>query len=145
MMPKSFMTLADLIRLPRPVEQPEDPLVDAYGRWGIARSDPEGRAIAKRVTRTWAEWNLSDRSALLDTAEYIATAERLKAAWNPKVTRAAHRRLAKLAVDAARLGESLSLAFPPPWEGETAEVGRLVTDLAGFAHAVLHANLPAHS
>jgi len=144
-MPKSFMSLADLLRLPTAVEPPEDPLVDAYRRWGIGRGDLEGRAIAKKVTRIWAEWSVPDRYALLHIAERIAEAERLKAAWNPKVTRAAYRRLAGLAVDSARLADSLRLAFPPPWQGNAAEVGRLAADLAAFAHAVLRSTFPDHS
>jgi hypothetical protein len=118
---------------------PPDP-TDIFGRWFIGENDAQAREIERRLSRTWRDWTLEQRLLLLWTAEAIARAQRAKASWNPKAERGPLRDalpVLKLALDAARLAEKITTAFPPPWAGARAPIGSFVAGLAEFIEATI--------
>jgi hypothetical protein len=74
---------------------------------------------------------------LLTVVDAIALAERREEMTPTPQSRKRHLALAKAATDAARLARQIALLMPPPWSDSQAEIGGLVTQLAGFGSGAL--------
>ena len=111
---------------------------DIFERWELPDDDLIAQNAAKRLARLWRRWSYKQKEELLLAVEGIVSAELAKQAWNPGV-RKRHQGLSQSAVAAARLAENIGTLFPPPWQGENQEIGRLVHKLFEFSRAGLDA------
>jgi hypothetical protein len=112
-------------------------------KWGIFSDvDPRVDAILARLGRVCLRLSADDSVAYLRAAEHIAAAEKAKAEWNPKATRARYSHLARSAREAAELLKELNVLFPPPWAGERAPLGALMEGLASLIAGAVGATHP---
>ena len=92
------------------------------------------------LEKRWKGWSPEQRELLLEAAEAISVAERVRARCKPTQNRKEHRDLSRAAVAACRLALQISKQCPPPWS-EGSEVGRLITGLLEYADGALEATL----
>ncbi len=112
---------------------------ERFRRWGLQDDDPTAKEVGARFVKLSLRVPEEALRATLETAESIVTAEKAKAAWNPKAYRKQFRRLSRTGVSAAKLALEIAEICPPPWEGEQAPIGLLIQGLFSFVDGAVMA------
>lgn len=112
---------------------------ERFRKWGLQDDDPTAKDVGARFVKLSLRVPEEALRSILETAESIVTAEKAKAAWNPKAYRKQYRRLSRTGVSAAKLAIEIAEIFPPPWEGEQAPLGLLIESLFLFVNGAVMA------
>jgi hypothetical protein len=107
---------------------------DIFERWILAGDDLDAQAAKNKLQKLQPYWTEEQQFQLLRTAEAIAREIKARAAWErDREQRERYKNVARRCVTAARLARNLLRVFPPPWHGDRAVVGQLITSLLDLA------------
>lgn len=132
--PRHSGSLSDILRYDGLLTVP-DPLGEAFRKWGVPADDLEARHVATHLAKAWKGWSWEQRFLLIQAAECVAKAEKLKLKRSKTQRTPRRKRLARCAVDASKLATSIATLFPPPWENRPAAIGDIVARLVSFSVA----------